>query len=409
MDIEFDNLSDLPSDVTEKILSFLPMKEAVRTSILSSKWRYKWAMLPDLVFDELGFPGVLYKHDKLVKMVDHVLFLHIGPINKVKLSHKGLNGTADIDRWILHLSRNSMKEFTFEFWKKPEYKMPSCLFSCQDLVHLDLSNCLLKPPRTFKGFKSLKKLQIESVTLTQDEFENLIVCCPLLKYLTMIDCRGFTKLKIDAPNLRILGLNCAFEDLNLQHTLKLTIICISLEANGDQGPVPGSSSNLLKLLAQCAHVQGLDIQNYFLKYLAVGDLPVKRPKPCLHLKLLRINIDFNDLKEVLSTLYLLRSAPFLLKLYITVRQEGQALVGEVNSWLDDNQNFQLRKLQIVEVHGISSTKAGLDFIKFLLLNSPMLEKVFCKPASYYRSLELLKKMIQFKRSSALAEIIYLDP
>ncbi|XP_062025373.1 F-box/FBD/LRR-repeat protein At1g13570-like isoform X2 [Rosa rugosa] len=357
MDIEFDNLSDLPSDVTEKILSFLPMKEAVRTSILSSKWRYKWAMLPDLVFDELGFPGVLYKHDKLVKMVDHVLFLHIGPINKVKLSHKGLNGTADIDRWILHLSRNSMKEFTFEFWKKPEYKMPSCLFSCQDLVHLDLSNCLLKPPRTFKGFKSLKKLQIESVTLTQDEFENLIVCCPLLKYLTMIDCRGFTKLKIDAPNLRILGLNCAFEDLNLQHTLKLTIICISLEANGDQGPVPGSSSNLLKLLAQCAHVQGLDIQNYFLK----------------------------------------------------VRQEGQALVGEVNSWLDDNQNFQLRKLQIVEVHGISSTKAGLDFIKFLLLNSPMLEKVFCKPASYYRSLELLKKMIQFKRSSALAEIIYLDP
>ncbi|PRQ22313.1 putative F-box domain, leucine-rich repeat domain, L domain-containing protein [Rosa chinensis] len=186
MDIEFDNLSDLPSDVTEKILSFLPMKEAVRTSILSSKWRYKWAILPDLVFDELGFPGVLYKHDKLVKMVDHVLFLLIGPINKVKLSHKGLNGTADIDRWILHLSRNSMREFIFRFWKKPEYKMPSCLFSCQDLVHLEFCNCLLKPPRTFKGFKSLKKLEIESVTLTQDEFENLVVCCPLLKYLTMM-------------------------------------------------------------------------------------------------------------------------------------------------------------------------------------------------------------------------------
>ncbi|XP_040364314.1 FBD-associated F-box protein At3g52670-like [Rosa chinensis] len=275
MDIEFDNLSDLPSDVTEKILSFLPMKEAVRTSILSSKWRYKWAILPDLVFDELGFPGVLYKHDKLVKMVDHVLFLLIGPINKVKLSHKGLNGTADIDRWILHLSRNSMREFIFRFWKKPEYKMPSC----------------------------------------------------------------------------------AFEDLSFQNTLKLTGICISLEANGDQRPVPGGSSNLLKLLTQCAHVQGLDIQNYFLN----------------------------------------------------VRQEGQALVGGVNSWLDDNQNFQLRKLQIVEVHGISSTKAGLDFIKFLLLNSPMLEKVFCKPASHYSSPELLKKMIQFKRSSSLAEIIYLAP
>ncbi|KAJ4801543.1 F-box family protein [Rhynchospora pubera] len=53
-DSEFnlDFVSSLPTEIIEKNLVKLPTREAIRTSILSSKWKYSWASIPDLVFNE---------------------------------------------------------------------------------------------------------------------------------------------------------------------------------------------------------------------------------------------------------------------------------------------------------------------------------------------------------------------
>ncbi|PRQ22295.1 hypothetical protein RchiOBHm_Chr6g0248731 [Rosa chinensis] len=59
--------------------------------------------------------------------------------------------------------------------------MPSCLFSCQDMVCLELYSCLLSPPSTFRGFRNLKYITIFYVTLSEAVVENLISCSPLLK------------------------------------------------------------------------------------------------------------------------------------------------------------------------------------------------------------------------------------
>ncbi|KAE9454470.1 hypothetical protein C3L33_13621, partial [Rhododendron williamsianum] len=50
-----DIISYLPSNVTENILKGLPLRDAVRTSVLSRKWRYKWVTLPELVFNDKFF------------------------------------------------------------------------------------------------------------------------------------------------------------------------------------------------------------------------------------------------------------------------------------------------------------------------------------------------------------------
>ncbi|KAL0314754.1 UNVERIFIED_CONTAM: F-box/FBD/LRR-repeat protein [Sesamum angustifolium] len=49
--VEVDRISNLPGHIIDKILSHLSLRDAVRTSILSTKWRYKWVTLPYLVFD----------------------------------------------------------------------------------------------------------------------------------------------------------------------------------------------------------------------------------------------------------------------------------------------------------------------------------------------------------------------
>ena len=41
---------ELPDSVLSDIISFLPTKEAIRTSILSKKWEYLWTSIPKLRF-----------------------------------------------------------------------------------------------------------------------------------------------------------------------------------------------------------------------------------------------------------------------------------------------------------------------------------------------------------------------
>ncbi|KAI8527431.1 hypothetical protein RHMOL_Rhmol12G0074900 [Rhododendron molle] len=91
-----DIISNLPSTVTENILKGLPLRDAVRTSVLSSKWRYKWVTLPQMVFDNKFF---LKGWDKILNFTpveDHVVeFLQaqdysefsLNKLQKVKIHH----------------------------------------------------------------------------------------------------------------------------------------------------------------------------------------------------------------------------------------------------------------------------------------------------------------------------------
>ncbi|MFS7946259.1 putative F-box domain, leucine-rich repeat domain superfamily, F-box-like domain superfamily [Helianthus anomalus] len=69
MDVECDRLSVLPDDLILKILSFVDLKDAIRTSVLSPRWRSVWTWIPCLSFSSQDFPTM----DKLSDFVTHVL------------------------------------------------------------------------------------------------------------------------------------------------------------------------------------------------------------------------------------------------------------------------------------------------------------------------------------------------
>ncbi|KAL6270670.1 hypothetical protein ACE6H2_027581 [Prunus campanulata] len=268
-------------------------------------------MLRHLLFDDRCVST--QKRITFVDIVDHVL---LGHIHKFRLSHQGGLANWDIDRWILHLSRNSVEEFILEIWGVDHYRIPSYLFSCQNMIHLELFRCVLKPPPTFKGFRNLKSLVISQVILAQDVFQNLIACCPLLERLTLIEF-NFAHLKIDAPNLQFLVVEGDFGDLIFENTLNLIDVCVSTDTNVGQIWGCDSSSNLVKFMVHLPHIQRLQIHGFFLQSLAVGALSAKLPKPCLYLKFLSIWVDFNDPVEILTVLCLLRSSPAVQELEIS--------------------------------------------------------------------------------------------
>ncbi|PIN15823.1 hypothetical protein CDL12_11527 [Handroanthus impetiginosus] len=415
--IELDRLSNLPGHIIEKILSHLSLRDAVRTSALSSKWRYKWDTLPYLVFDNQSVlvlsPDQTLVKNKLVNIVDHVLLLHTGPIHKFKLSHRDLQGVSDIDRWILFLSRGSVKEFILEIWKGHRYRLPASIYSCQKLIHLELFNCLLRPPSTFKGFKSLKSLDLQHITMDQLDFESMISSCPLLERLTLMNFDGFTLLNIHAPNLLFFDVGGVFEDVSFQNTFHLAVVSIGLYVNtgSERDLAFGSTGNLMKFFACLPHIQRLEVQSFFLKYLAAGTMPGKLPTPCLDLSFLSIRVNFNNREENLAALCLLRSSPKLQELEMLARVEEQGTVRAAAIITEHSQSFPFNQLRHIKIVGVSGIKQELCFINFLLANSPVLERMTVKPAATDADAgwDLVKELLRFRRASVFAEFVYLDP
>ncbi|XP_058727087.1 F-box/FBD/LRR-repeat protein At1g13570-like [Vicia villosa] len=424
IDMEPDRLSSLPDHVIDKILSCLPIKEAVGTSVLSSQWNNQWYTVSRLVFDT-DCVSMSHSEDptlfnsKFLQIVNHVLLLHSGPIIKFEICNYNDSFTIvipkiEIDRWIHHLIGRSVQKLVLEVWIEKGYQIPCRLFSCQSLRTLKLFWCSVKPPTKFKGFKNLKTLQLEEITISQDAFENLISGCLLLENLILANLDGITQINIHAPNLKFLEILDTFEDISFDETFRLTDVYVSLSSylnsESNQSRLHGGSSNLLKFFDHRRHIQDLEINNYFLKYLTAGVVPVKLPTLLKRLLSLSICINFDDLKEISAALCLLRSSSNLQTLEISARIEQHSApltpINDIYCWeeifLKPETPIQVRN---VKIKNISGFQLELDFIRFLLLNLPVLKKMTVKPIVNVRP-ELVTGLIRFKRESRDAEVIY---
>ncbi|KAM5572639.1 F-box/FBD/LRR-repeat protein [Rosa sericea] len=377
-----DRISNLPVDVTHRILCKLSIKEAVRTTVLSRNWKHNCDMLPHVVFDDRccvsDQKGKITKRKRKTKfchIVDQVFSLQENNTSIVtfKVSHQNKHVNSwHIDRWIRHLSRTSVRTVILEQWEGSLYNVSSRLFSCQDLEYLELYGCFLKIPSSFEGFGKLKSLNIQKSTVDKGALKKLICCCPLLASLILYECKGITHLNIDAPNLKYLDVEGAFEDLNIENSLNLVYVAIN------QLQASGSCSNLLKYFVQLSHLNRLKIQGCFLQC-AVDSLQDELPKPYLCLKSLCLSIRLANLEEILAAIRLLRSSPALQDLELSVRQgDGAAFApGGTTYWLNDNQNWdEFSQLKTLKVTSFSAgARNEVDFIKFLLVSSPALRQL----------------------------------
>ncbi|XBI41916.1 hypothetical protein VPH35_126316 [Triticum aestivum] len=103
-------MEDLPAEVQPVIISLLPLKEAVRTSMVSTSWRMLWTFHSDLCFhgpDDSKFytanqHSAQIKRAKFIETVNLVIQQHSGlGINKFSITCGMHKEYADhLDRWI---------------------------------------------------------------------------------------------------------------------------------------------------------------------------------------------------------------------------------------------------------------------------------------------------------------------
>lgn len=262
-----DLISDLPQSILENILTRLSIRDAIRTSVLSTKWRYKWSTLTDLAFDEKCVSPSTDRalvETNLVRFITGVLLLHQGPIHKFHLSTSSLQCRPDIDQWLLFLSRNGIKELVLELGEG-EFRVPSCLFKCLKLTRLELCHCEFDPPKSFNGFSSLKSLNLHQILVSPEAIESLISGCPLLEFLSLSYFDSLV-LSISAPNLMYLYLDGEFKDIFLENTPKLVAISVSMYMHEDVADFEQSSDyNLVKFLGGVPLLEKLVGYIYFTK------------------------------------------------------------------------------------------------------------------------------------------------
>jgi Leucine Rich Repeat/F-box domain len=257
-----DRISELPEDLKEKVLVCLPIKEAVKTSCLSSKWRYAWTFIPDLVFGEdIVKQTIDYQErvSKLTKFVDIVLLLHQGPIQKFELKNCGHNFNDAVHRWMVILSRNGIRNLMLNLHSN--WKIPSSFFNASSLTDVYLANIILELPRSCNGFEILKSLQLYNCTIGEEDLENLLSSCPLLEKLH-ISYMYDLSVRIKAPKLKHIYL---FMN-NLKHIHLITPMVVDANLDLSLTVEQDNCENILEdAFSSLFNIEILDIGYSFMK------------------------------------------------------------------------------------------------------------------------------------------------
>ncbi|GKB05483.1 F-box/FBD/LRR-repeat protein-like protein [Tanacetum coccineum] len=387
-----DRLSDLPLDIIEMILCLIPIQEAGRTSILSTKWRYRWTKIPKLVFEEKTFqvstvdgaessileqkhlePNKRQKMDtksKLIYAAGQVLLKHDDPnrpIHEFTLSLLQFDQRIEIDNIITDLSRRtSIKKLKLDF-QYAGYMLPSSIFSFHQLTHLCLIGCCFDPQPTFNEFGSLRSLILRGVSISAITLQHLLSRCPLVKTL-----------RLDIPSSYI--------------------------SRSNDGPT------ITELLECLPVIETLSLWFPVIDVFEDGRVPRELPTPLFPLKYLDIyNVSFTR-KDELILAFLIKNSPNLEKLKILDGAMSEISRGS-SSRVECYSGIMLEHLNELEIKFFVNHKTRSDFVKLILARSPVLKKVriFRHCSCIYNRFQISEILLGYPRASPEVQIIVEDP
>ncbi|KAF7078623.1 hypothetical protein CFC21_083026 [Triticum aestivum] len=210
---EEDRLSDLPDDVLHSIVGRVPLKQAVRTSALSTRWACLWlhALAASAVLDFTDSEFVRGQFlGRIVATVNRCLEVHgAAPIDvfRVALSPFDAYG-RDVVRWAATALVRGAREVGVDLTQHADVRgaleLPVDLFQAESsLAVLSLGRCSLRdvPPGT-PGLAGLTSLSLNQVDVTDDAVRDVVSRCRLLEFLSLESCHLLVSVRVAGDRLR---------------------------------------------------------------------------------------------------------------------------------------------------------------------------------------------------------------
>ncbi|KAJ0627485.1 putative F-box domain, FBD domain, leucine-rich repeat domain superfamily [Helianthus annuus] len=375
-----DIITNFPEDLINPILERLPIKDAVRTSVLSKKWRYRWTTMKSLAFDNHFSQQFLnigaFSCYGFVRVISQIMIKHQGPILKFVLhipKEIVLDSFQQVDLWMLILSRNNVRELHIVNFNQ-FYQIPTSVFSCRELRVL--------------GLYSLG---------------GTVINLPQLKRFKLYSCRNVNNFNIKAEKLQYLRVTgCPDANamiLQLLHSEHLNAVYIR------------RLSKSVKDFIQVKRFSFI-VDGYFLKILAAEKFPDSLPHVVQCLQELEFtSFSFGDLNQLQGALCMLRNSPNLKGLRVTHMLMGQEADLQLTSnYLESPECLDqtLLMLQTVEMTSFEGSRPELLFVKLLLDCSPHLENMIIQPKSTIdaeKRLNIAKDVLMFPRASPKAKVV----
>ncbi|XP_018483456.1 putative FBD-associated F-box protein At5g22720 isoform X2 [Raphanus sativus] len=222
-----DMISYLPDTLLSQVLSYLPTKEAVRTSVLSTRWKSLWLFISEIDLDTCQFPDYNAFVIFMEKFLDFSRTRVEKPcFHKVKLSlRKNVNDPPCVTRWIELVATPELDHLDFEcdpvlLRECLEVMPPSLYTSCQKLLHLRLHRVFVGTLLESVSLPCLKTMRLEYNTYASEvSLELLISSCPVLEdfsFVRKLEC-GVNVLRVHSKTLTSLSIETGIHDSDFKY------------------------------------------------------------------------------------------------------------------------------------------------------------------------------------------------
>ncbi|KAL3740250.1 hypothetical protein ACJRO7_021519 [Eucalyptus globulus] len=227
-----DYISELPDAIILHIFSFMTTKDAIKTSVLSKRWRSTWTSNQYMSFSLP--PDSSRKCKSFITFVDSVLsrctaikakrFLFDAPCYALIRS--------SLDRWLQFAIEHGIEEVSvsLHYWHHKVYVLPRILFCCTTLVSLRVSQCCFSVFGTV-NWCSLKTLRIDYAKLNDDGMMRVLSGSPFLEFLELKSCEGVKHIMVESKSFRELAIDShkfcgqvSMLKISAPHLLKLRLL-----------------------------------------------------------------------------------------------------------------------------------------------------------------------------------------
>ncbi|ANM67645.1 FBD, F-box and Leucine Rich Repeat domains containing protein [Arabidopsis thaliana] len=289
-----DRIIGLPDEVLVKILSFVPTKVAVSTSILSKRWEFLWMWLTKLKFGSKRYSESEFK--RLQCFLDRNLPLHRAPVIesfRLVLSDSHFK-PEDIRMWVVvAVSRyiRELKIYSSHYGEKQNI-LPSSLYTCKSLVILKLDGGVLLDVPRMVCLPSLKTLELKGVRyFKQGSLQRLLCNCPVLEdlFVLLLRCDDIGMFIVIVPSLQRLSLylspRCNLEGFVIVLDTPLEYFKL-VDRNYDRHPY--MIENMPKLTSAYVEVISADLKSLVESITSVKYLTIFSEVICLNLSTARL-------------------------------------------------------------------------------------------------------------------------
>ncbi|KAB5534796.1 hypothetical protein DKX38_017882 [Salix brachista] len=225
MNSNIDRISNLPSSLLVIIASFLPFKEAARTSVLSKQWLNIWRDAMHIQFNENFVKSDEPEENRKVQRDVFINFARqfIANYSQQVIKTLGLacskpgDFLSDIQNILMFASSRDVRELGLDFsdptWRELALENHQAAFELPLLVYehgqvlrsLKLFSCSFKVSN-FSNFCALKTLSLGWIKINMGSISAILDSCPLLENLSLKKCWDIENFEISKPGSRLKSL-----------------------------------------------------------------------------------------------------------------------------------------------------------------------------------------------------------